>query len=707
MNHKRLYFWLCAAFGLAFLNTNCQFYHDTTSRFNAYFLAQEKLAIVEENLFGNPKNDFNRVLDVFPSLDSSFSGSEQANIKYCMDKALIPIQYHKTSQYVDDCWLLVGKALLYGGSMEKAIQTFKYINSISEDPNLKHGALIYMMRAYTETKSYENVEFILSVIQTQGELFKPDNAKVFYMNAAHYYRQIENWPTAIAYLEKVVPDLQPKRKQARYYYLLAQMYEEINKPEQANAYYKKCLSSLPDYDLEFNASLNASKTFNASNSDPTETEKYFKRLLFDQKNADYHDRIYYEMANFQIKRKQYDLALQHLNTSVMKNKNNPIQKAYSYLRAGEVHFDYKEDFASAAAYYDSALSNMNSNFKNYSKIKRRNEVLGEFISIYTTVKKQDRLLLLSKKSNEELKTIFEKEIQAEKDSIDRQIALAEKRQKAMAAMASASAESGGKNDWYFYNVVAVNFGKTYFQREWGNRPLEDDWRRSNKTNTDNSATPEDTDNPEEKKDPYASLKPLEERLKEVPRTDTEGLAARKILEESLFALGKIYYQKLEDEPKAYAVFKRYTQEFRKSDNMPEALYILHTICNKDTKCQPNDWVERIKKEFPNSIFAKSLENPTLITAITTEDPVANANYKNAYDLYRKGNYAESAKIVEQALQSNPNTSVTDKLQLLRIMLRTRNGGSKETLKKELENFIATYTQSNLQDFAKNMLQSVQ
>ncbi|TAF35208.1 MAG: hypothetical protein EAZ57_01415 [Cytophagales bacterium] len=712
MCQNKPYFLIKSLFGLLFCFlwlSGCQFYHDTTSRFNAYFLAQEKLLLVEENLFGNPKNDFNRVIDVFPALDSSFSGSEQANIQYCIDKATIPIQYHKSSHYVDDCWLVIGKALLYGGSMEKALQTFKYINSISDNPNLKHSALIYMMRAYTETQNYENVEFVLSVIQTQNEVFNTENARAFYLNAAHYYRKIENWPTATAYLEKVVSDITPKRKQARYYYLLAQMYEEMNLPNQANSYYKLCLNSLPDYDLEFNASLNASKTFNASNSKPEETERYFKKLLFDQKNVDFHDRIYYEMANFEVKRKAYDLALQYLNTSVMKNKNNPTQKAYSYLRAGEVNFEYKENFTAAADYYDSALTLMNSTFKNYSKIKRRNEVLEEFITAYRNVKKQDRLLALSKKTPAELKLAFEQEIQAEKDSIDRQIELAKKREKAMAAMAAASLDSkDNKNEWYFYNTVALNFGKAYFQREWNNRPLADNWRRSNRVaNRGADEGNEAIDEKEEEKDPYASIKSLESRLKEVPKTDAEGLAARQILEENLFALGKIYHQKLEDDDKALVIFKRYVDEFRKSDNTPEVYYLLHTICAKRNDCNPNNWAERIKKEYPNSLFAKSLENPTLIAAITTEDPKANANYKAAYELYRQEKYAESAQMVQNALEEQPNSSVTDKLQLLRIMLIPKNGGSKETFKNELDKFIATYTQSNLQDFAKSMLAAVQ
>ena len=34
--------------------------------------------------------------------------------------------------------------------------------------------------------------------------------------------------------------------------------------------------------------------------------------------------------------------------------------------------------------------------------------------------------------------------------------------------------------WYFYNDAAVSAGRSQFLSRWGNRPLEDNWRRSRK-----------------------------------------------------------------------------------------------------------------------------------------------------------------------------------------------------------------------------------
>ena len=52
-------------------------------------------------------------------------------------------------------------------------------------------------------------------------------------------------------------------------------------------------------------------------------------------------------------------------------------------------------------------------------------------------------------------------------------------------------EQEGK--WYFYNQAALTFGRTEFRRRWGDRKLEDNWRRSNKARVKYAQVSADTD----------------------------------------------------------------------------------------------------------------------------------------------------------------------------------------------------------------------
>ena len=56
-----------------------------------------------------------------------------------------------------------------------------------------------------------------------------------------------------------------------------------------------------------------------------DADAYFQNMLRDQKNKDYLDKIYYEMANFELKRSRIDPAIDYLNQSIQYNtKNNMV-----------------------------------------------------------------------------------------------------------------------------------------------------------------------------------------------------------------------------------------------------------------------------------------------------------------------------------------------------------------------------------------------
>ena len=50
-----------------------------------------------------------------------------------------------------------------------------------------------------------------------------------------------------------------------------------------------------------------------------------------------------------------------------------------------------------------------------------------------------------------------------------------------ASAAPTTFQINNDDSWYFYNTATKNAGKTAFQKTWGSRKLEDDWRRRNKT----------------------------------------------------------------------------------------------------------------------------------------------------------------------------------------------------------------------------------
>ena len=357
----------------SFFLGSCTAYHDTTSRFNAYFLAKEKMKEVETALFSEQKDDFNNVLGVLPLMDSSSTQSQTKNLEYCISKASIPIRFHEESKWIDDCYLLIAKSRMYLGDNVNAVNTYKYLNGSSDDPNIRHQALIGLMRAFSATEQYAGVEQVMKEIASDPEPFSLENIPDFYLVAADYYRNTGNLPRAAQYLEKAVPLVKPKFKQARYYFMLGQIYQEAEDTGKAFENYQKVLASRPSYDLEFNTLLNSAQVFDPTNSTEVKnTEKFFKKLLVDEKNTEFKDRIFYEMGNFEVRRGALTKAMDNFNQSLefAQIANHADQKAYTYVRMGEVYFEQK-DFENAANYYDSASFVITPQMKNHKQVLGR------------------------------------------------------------------------------------------------------------------------------------------------------------------------------------------------------------------------------------------------------------------------------------------------------------------------------------------------
>ena len=131
-------------------------FHNTTARYNAYFIAKLKMLEVETAINTSHKNNFNKYLKVFSDVDSSVIRSMDAQLDDCIKKSSIAIQRHPNSKWVDDSYVIVGKARYYLADFVNAIETFKYVNTKGEDDNARHEALIWLMRSFIDYNESNN-----------------------------------------------------------------------------------------------------------------------------------------------------------------------------------------------------------------------------------------------------------------------------------------------------------------------------------------------------------------------------------------------------------------------------------------------------------------------------------------------------------------------------------------------------------------------
>ncbi|HRG78527.1 MAG TPA: methyltransferase, partial [Cyclobacteriaceae bacterium] len=139
-------------------NFTSNVFHNLTAHYNGYYYAREKTDEVEKIILKSLDDDPNQILRLFPKLDTVLAKTYSKDTEEIIKMASLSIQRHPNSKWVDDNYVLVGKARLYGSDFQNAIQTFKYVNTKSPDIDTRHRALVQLLRTFTEQNDYDRAE---------------------------------------------------------------------------------------------------------------------------------------------------------------------------------------------------------------------------------------------------------------------------------------------------------------------------------------------------------------------------------------------------------------------------------------------------------------------------------------------------------------------------------------------------------------------
>lgn len=672
-------------------------------------------------MFAYPKDDYNEILNVLVPIDSNQTRSQKQAFDYAIQKASLPIQWHSSSKWVDDCYLVIGKARLYQEDFVNAITTFKYVNARSESADTRHAALILLMRTFLETKEYNNFVLIKEYINKETVPFSEENTRDYHLVMAQYWRDREGYETSLQHLKYAVELVNRREQKARLYFLMGQMYQELGEEVLAHEYFTKTLKKHPSYELTFQADVNASATRPAGSSEEfKKTERYFYRLLDDDKNWEFRDKIYYEMARFALKSQEFERALGYLNESVQVSQANQVQKGRSYMLAAETYYAPLKEYEKSALYYDSALKIISPDFRDYGLFRDRAEILMELANHLRTIREQENKLKLSQLSEDERLELIRKEIEEEKEAIIRQETFRKmnKQKQERATVSSSVAQSGGGSGagagWYFYNPTATVNGSANFLRVWGGRPLEDNWRRSRKAIVFNR--PNQNEDPmvaagragkqqEAQEDLFASVASEEDRLSKIPQTEDQIDAAKLKVREGLYGAGKIFLYKLEEFPDAKSYLERMVAEYPDKELTPEGLYLLYTLCRQQKMCDPEPWKKQLIEQFPDSFYAKIILNPNYVAETNERDQQVEERYQRAFELYKTGQYAAAEDLLTEITRLFPETIYLDKVRMLHVMVLGRATGVQQYY-VSLNKFIQEFPESNLLPLAKRLLSKI-
>ncbi len=684
-------------------------FHNLSANYNAYFIAKANLDSAEQRMAAAYEENYNLMLPILLPMDSVLAMSSREYLEDAIKKASIVAEKHQNSKWLDNSYTLLGKARLYLGQWEDGVEALRYVFSKSEDAADKNEALTVLMRAYIERKEFANA---LSVSEYLREQALNSEATIeFYLTKAYLHQRTEEYLTAVAILEETLPLLGKSPRKARLHYIAGQLYDALDQYGLANKHYSRVAKNKPLYDLAFFAGMNALQNKALLHTGLTIEKVGFAKMLKDRKNADLRDKIYYTMGKVAEQKGDYLQALQYFQTSVKTPGADTKQIPYTYMEMGRIHLEQLEYYEPAKAYFDSAMALLPASEPAHKSLTERKNVLDQFVAQLTIVRTEDSLQQLAGLSPDLLEARIDGIIEAD------QAARKKAYEKEQAALAAANARGNEPASpvtgprWLLYDPAQVSQGKSEFTARWGNRKLEDDWRRQNRTGrsfagdgavaaTDSTAAgPEEVaagfreiaKNSEEWQTLHQDMKRM------IPLSDSAMTASHERKENALYSLGKIYWISFNESKKALSAFERLLHDYPQTEYRQEVYYLTY-LCLPEGDPSKDLWRDRLLAEFPTSTYVRFLSQ----SATDKPDSPANEVYERIYELYASGQNQEAMKAVDNALPLYRDNPIADRFALLRLFIIGKLDGV-EAYRTAILEFMRLYPESSYIDRTREML----
>lgn len=685
-------------------------YHNTAARYNAYFYAKEQIDEIEQKVEESHEDNYGRILRIYPTVDSTLAASYQENVKEAIKMASIAIERHKNSKWVDDSYILVGRARFYDLDFENAIKTYKYVNQKGDDKKARHEALIRLMRTFIDYEELANAKAVADYLDK--EKLNKKNQKHLYITKAYLYQVQDDLDKMVGNLVNAAPLLKKRDDKARILYITGQIFQELGFESEAYNYYKKSIASNPEYELDFHARLNLAQVTQLKGSGDLKTaRKVFEKLLQDKKNNEFHDKIYYEWAIFEAKQGNLEPAIKRFKLSANKS-NSQRQKGLAFYNLATIYYDSLNNYKMAQSYYDSTLSIIPRDEDiNFTLVEKRHEVLDEFVKYLNVLQRNDSLLAIASMDTAAIRVLLRAQLEAE------QLALENEKKNAKKPAGNLNnnnsfyrdTDASVSSSWYFNNPSAKAIGQNDFIRTWGNRPNIDYWRISDKIQDQRKQQSEGIENTiaeggagENPAEKINIEQEVEKLFAELPLSKESKQQAMDEIEEAYYHLGNIYNLSLNEKENALEEFEKLLGRFPDTEHEAEVLYQLFLIYKSLDNSAYITYKNRLLDKHPYSKFAKLAENPNYTEETNVVAEEQKVFYKTAYQMYDTGAYIPALQLINETIRETEETYFTSHLELLRILII----GKLENITRyqfALSEFIKKYPDSELNDYARHLL----
>ncbi len=727
-------------------------YHNLTARYNGYYYATESVKDGVDKIKEDYVYDYDKLLPVFliptnesakstfPEFDKAIKKSSNCIQKHTIKDKKTKREVTTAGHWIDNNWNVIGVSHFYKREFFSGIEAFEYVIRSYKSKD-RYKAMIWLAKSYNEIGSPTQAEPIIGLLKDDKKISKYARLELPAVRADYFmrrgmYKEAEKMLLAALNggdgkgtksrynLVSKIKNPLSKKTRARYSFILAQLYEERKENKKAIQFYKKTISLKPEYDLVFNAKMKQARLFDVNTGNVAKLKKELKQMTRDVKNKEYLDIIYYTLGEIAEKEKDTDLAFTNYKLSVKNSTQNPKQKALSYLKLGELSFD-ATDYTSSGAYYDSTLITLPKDYKDYDVISKRKTTLETLVGYIKTIQKEDSLQKIAGMSEVNRDKFIAKLIKKIEEDEERKKEELENAQtqnqnpnynpnspnNGLAPIVN----NNGQAAWYFYNQTTLSFGLNDFIKKWGNRKLEDNWRRSQKAVAFESQSQVPNSNDTSKtigtnatknnstNTSNASLKSKEFYLVDLPLNDSLIEKSNAKIIDSYYNLGSTYKDELNNNKKSIESYETLNKRFATNKYKVATYYQLYKIYTSTrNQAQADNYKNKLFTEFPTSEYTQILKNPNYVAEKNSQKGEVELFYTKTFDFYTASNYSQAFSNCNLSVTQFGKNDFSGKFAYIKAMCLGKLKGA-DTLETALKQYLILYPKEPAINQAKDVL----
>ncbi|HLA60370.1 MAG TPA: hypothetical protein VK622_16465, partial [Puia sp.] len=309
---------------------------NTITHYNFYFNTNNKLNDVLARAKSQFKEDYTQLLP-FYNYTLETTARDKRNLDSVLDKINSAILLHDLrNSWNDNLYILMGRAYLYKNNMDSAHILFQFVNyayaprdadgyalpigsnqeesgnafSISTNekrniakkvfslPPSRNESFIWLIRTYFQQEKLTKGAVLIEILKQDPNFPSRLKPSLHEMQALYYYK-IKQWDSAALHLSLALDNSTDQNEQARWEYLIAQLYDLSGHPAASKFWYEKASSHTLDPALAVYARLNAirdNKGDGAKNDYIQKNLNALMRMARKEIYAPYLDVIYYVAA---------------------------------------------------------------------------------------------------------------------------------------------------------------------------------------------------------------------------------------------------------------------------------------------------------------------------------------------------------------------------------------------------------------------------